>query len=57
MWPRITSEDRFVVGFVGMGPMNFFEGKGRRDGGSIVFETRGNAVVLPESLGHCQDVY
>ena len=49
--------DRFVAGFVGMPPMNFLEGRVRGSNGSVVFETRGNEVVLPEVMRECLQSY
>ena len=40
--------DRFVAGFVGMPPMNFFEGKVRKRDAGMIFETNGDKLVLPE---------
>lgn len=49
--------NRFVAAFIGMPPMNFFEGVVRENRQSLVFEVRGGAnseigVVLPIAAGH-----
>ena len=42
--------DRFVAGFVGMPPMNFFDGTVRVNGDSASFETHGQSLALPERV-------
>ena len=42
--------DRFVAGFVGMPPMNFFDGVVHGNNGALTFETQGQTVVLPERM-------
>ncbi len=49
--------NRFVAAFIGMPPMNFFEGVVREDRQSLVIEVRGGTnseigVVLPIAAGH-----
>ncbi|MCC5829581.1 MAG: sn-glycerol-3-phosphate ABC transporter ATP-binding protein UgpC [Phycisphaeraceae bacterium] len=47
-------KNRFVAGFLGTPPMNFFEGKLRRDGGESYFEGGGIRLRLPKA--HIQSV-
>ena len=42
--------DRFVAGFVGMPPMNFFHGKIKSKSGVLEFEMAGGSLGLPASL-------
>jgi multiple sugar transport system ATP-binding protein len=42
--------DRFVAGFVGMPPMNFFDGTMRASGDSVSFETHGQMLTLPDRM-------
>jgi len=38
---------RFVAGFIGSPPMNFFEGRIRADGGDVIFEEGAFSLTLP----------
>jgi multiple sugar transport system ATP-binding protein len=42
--------DRFVAGFVGMPPMNFFDGTIQRQDGKLIFKFSNDAVELPANL-------
>ena len=43
--------NRFVASFVGMPPMNFFEGKIAQEGGKIVFDTSHGFLAVPDKDG------
>ncbi len=45
--------DRFVAGFIGTPPMNFFEGTLQADERGAVFSTPDGEIALPEEWGNC----
>ena len=42
--------NRFVAGFIGSPPMNFFEGTLRAQSGNLIFESRGFSLKIPEKI-------
>jgi multiple sugar transport system ATP-binding protein len=42
--------NRFVAGFIGSPPMNFFEGSLREESGNLIFESQGFSLNIPEKI-------
>jgi len=46
-----SPRNRFVAGFIGMPPMNFFDGQIRENGGEMVFEEGKLVNTMAEGRG------